>query len=291
MRSILLLIVAVMVSVGISMILIKPQSGGGVETKAIETAYERVIRTGTIRCGYGVGAPYVEMDPNTKEMSGFAVEVMEAIGRNLNLKIEWIEETGWGGLTSALNNGRVDVGCSSLWVSAPVAREALFSDIYLFNAMFFWVREDNETLQTLNDLNRKNVKIGYIEGDNTQKTLTNRILPKAATIPYSRDLQSGVLFMEVAADKIDAVLNDPPTIAVFNERADIKLRAVSPEKPTVTVGNAFPLPKNEVMLKNMIDTAISEMLASGELAQIMKPYQEATPDAFFLPSDPYKINP
>lgn len=286
MRSQFIVLIAVIASVLVTGLYFKNTDSGAASPKT-ETAYERVIRTGTIRCGYGVAAPYVEMDPNTKKMRGFAVDIMEAIGKNLNLNIEWTEETGWGGMPEALNAGRIDVGCSSLWMSAPISREALFSDVYLYNAMYFYVRADNDKFETLQDLETQKAKLTYIEGDNTQGVITKRMFPNNELLAQPTTMQSGEQILNVVNGKADALIMDPGIVANYNSKADIKLRALSPEKPAATVGNAFPLPKNETMLKNMIDTAIREMVASGEMAQIIEPYQAKSPNSFFVPAQPY----
>lgn len=287
MRSLLIIVIAAVLSIIGTLFYLQTQNKGAESGK--ETAYERVLRTGTIRCGYGVGAPYVSMDPNTKQMKGFAVDVFNAIGKNLNLKVEWTEETGWGGMPAALEAGRIDVGCSSLWMSAFAARETLFSDVYVYSAMYYYVRADNDKFETLADLADKKARFGYVEGGNTQGVITRRMFPNNELVPYSPETQGGVQLLELASGKMDALLNEPGTIAAYNDKADVKLRAVSPDRPATLVGNAFPLGKGEVMLKNMIDTAIREMQASGELAQLMKPYQDAVPGAYFLPNAPYSL--
>ena len=37
---------------------------------ATESAYDRVMKTQTIRCVYAVGAPWISVNPNTGEKSG-----------------------------------------------------------------------------------------------------------------------------------------------------------------------------------------------------------------------------
>ncbi|HOO50986.1 MAG TPA: hypothetical protein PLK94_06835, partial [Alphaproteobacteria bacterium] len=61
---------------------------------AKETAYERVIRTGTLRCGYLTYPPLLMKDLKTGEMSGVAHDIMTEIGKRLSLDIEWTEEVG-----------------------------------------------------------------------------------------------------------------------------------------------------------------------------------------------------
>ncbi|MCB1551812.1 MAG: ABC transporter substrate-binding protein, partial [Alphaproteobacteria bacterium] len=61
-----------------------------------EKAYDRVVESGVIRCGYGISPPVMVKDPNTGVMSGLDVEIWNEIGKELGLKIEWAEEAGWG---------------------------------------------------------------------------------------------------------------------------------------------------------------------------------------------------
>src|ERR1700735_3304508 len=76
-----------------------PQSASSVKTA---TAYERVMRTGTIRCGYVRWYPYFTKELKTGELSGLNYDAMAAIGEELDLKIEWAEEVGWGNLGEGL---------------------------------------------------------------------------------------------------------------------------------------------------------------------------------------------
>lgn len=62
--ALLLSIVAVWSAVG--------GANGGKAPK--ETAFERIMRTGTMRCGYVVWAPYLSVDPKTGQMGGVAYD-------------------------------------------------------------------------------------------------------------------------------------------------------------------------------------------------------------------------
>src|SRR4051812_29807285 len=81
-----------------------------------ESAYDRVMRTQTIRCGWGTNNPWIYQDLKTGQMRGVIADVMNEIAGKLNLKLEWPEETGWGNLPEALESGRVDVACSTMWL-------------------------------------------------------------------------------------------------------------------------------------------------------------------------------
>lgn len=83
------------------------------ETK--ESAYDRVIRTGTIRCGYAISPPVMVQDPNTKKLSGLDYDLWQEIGKDLGLKIEFVEEAGWGNFIEGLRSNRYDAFCTELW--------------------------------------------------------------------------------------------------------------------------------------------------------------------------------
>ncbi|MDE2029943.1 MAG: transporter substrate-binding domain-containing protein, partial [Alphaproteobacteria bacterium] len=84
---------------------------------ARETTYDRVLRTGTIRCGYSDWKPLFWVDPNTKEKKGIFADLTKEIGKRLGLKIVWQEELGWGSVVEAIKSGRVDMSCAGYWLN------------------------------------------------------------------------------------------------------------------------------------------------------------------------------
>ena len=53
--------------------------------KEKESVYERVIRTGKIRCGYAVWQPVLMKDPNTGAFSGVYYDYMNLLAARLGL--------------------------------------------------------------------------------------------------------------------------------------------------------------------------------------------------------------
>jgi ABC-type amino acid transport substrate-binding protein len=87
-----------------------------------ETAFQRVLRTGEVRCSYIPYPPYCIKEPNTGKLSGVFVDVMEKIGEKLQLKVNWVEEVGWGTIFEGLGSGRHDVFAAGLWESSARAK-------------------------------------------------------------------------------------------------------------------------------------------------------------------------
>lgn len=56
-----------------------------VQAMAEESAYDRVMRTNEIRCGYGIYAPWIQKDLVTGEIKGVMADVAEAVAKQLDM--------------------------------------------------------------------------------------------------------------------------------------------------------------------------------------------------------------
>lgn len=95
-------------------------------------AFERVMRTQTIRCGYAAAPPLFIIDPSTRALSGIGHDIIEAVGKALSLKIEWAEEVGWATFPVALASGRIDMFCTGAWPSAALRVKSRKRSLFLF---------------------------------------------------------------------------------------------------------------------------------------------------------------
>src|ERR1700678_2451857 len=62
---------------------------------ASQPAFDRVLKTHSLRCAYSSLAGYfVTLDPEHNITKGLVHDIVEQMGRVLNLKIVWAEEMG-----------------------------------------------------------------------------------------------------------------------------------------------------------------------------------------------------
>ncbi|NND64815.1 MAG: transporter substrate-binding domain-containing protein, partial [Gammaproteobacteria bacterium] len=80
-----------------------------------ESAYDRVMRTGKIRCGYANWHPILYRGPESNQILGAVPDLMIAIGQRMKLEIEWTEETSFGHIVEGLVTNRYDVICTGLY--------------------------------------------------------------------------------------------------------------------------------------------------------------------------------
>ncbi len=182
-----------------------------------ETAFDRVIRTGTLKCGYATWPPSIVKDPNTGEMSGYSYDVMNAVGEKLGLEVEWAEETGWGIAEQGLVSGRYDVMCADVCLDAPRTRTVWYSRPFIHIPNFIFVRSDDtrfdESLAVLNDEAMKiaivpNTILDYAARDN---------FPKAQRLDINDLAGNTDVIMAVVTRKADASVNLAYAIEQFTE--------------------------------------------------------------------------
>src|SRR5215218_8385528 len=68
----------------------------------------KIERTGELHAGYGVYPPYTQEDPNTKQVTGLSVELIEQIAKELKCKVVW-HRLNWNTMSADLKRGEYDV--------------------------------------------------------------------------------------------------------------------------------------------------------------------------------------
>ena len=238
-----------------------------------ESAYERVIRTNTLRCGYGFWEPGLSRDPATGKIRGIFYDYLEAIGRHTSLKIEWTEEIGWGDFPAALNEGRIDAMCFGAWPKATTAREVLFTEPTYYLPINAYVHEgDIRFDHAIDKVNAPSIKISTMDSELSSELARSRF-PEAQTLSVPQISDSSVLLLNVANGKADITFTDAWTGAAFMSKNPGKLRVVALDRPLRLFGHTIPVARGEHSLVSLLNAATDEIMASGEFAAIVQRYE------------------
>ncbi|NCC23496.1 MAG: amino acid ABC transporter substrate-binding protein [Alphaproteobacteria bacterium] len=253
-----------------------------------ESAFERVMRTGTIRCGYYVFPPVTYRDPNTGELSGLSVDMMNEIGERAGLEIEWAEEVTFGNWIPALQSKRFDVVCTPMWPEIPMARAAAFSVPMFYAGLSPMVRADDPRYQTddLSVFNDPDVTFVTQDG-NAIDILTRKAFPKAKISPVSAAVEGPVVLQEVVTGKADAILMDRNGEIEYNRHNPVKLRLVAPDRPIKAQSFTLAVGRDEMVLKDFLDNAINELLNDGSVDRMLDRW-ETEPGLYLRVSKPYE---
>lgn len=252
-----------------------------------ESAYQRVLRTGTLRCGYTVWPPYIlNKDVNTGQLSGVAKDVIEEVAQNLSLKVEWVEETGWGNFPESLKAGRFDAMCTPVGVFAHRAREVRFTAPVFFSPVYAFTRADDTRFDNgFDGLNDPSIRISGQDGEGSTM-IAKKHFPKATLISVQQLSDLAQIFLNVTTNKADIVFNTPDAAQAFIDKNPGTLKRVG-NTPFETYAIAFSVAMTEPNLQEMLTNALNELHSKGitdtyltqnhapadQLLRVTKPYQ------------------
>ena len=178
-----------------------------------ETTFARVMRTRTLRCGYAVWSPVLYKDVKTGEIRGIAHDVMEAVGKKLDLKIEWAEETSWGTLVEGLATNRYDATCVVLAQLSARAKVISFSVPVFFASQYMIVRNDDARFKKNADVNDPSHSLVVLEGEAASLVVKQKY-PKAAIRALPQNTDYTLIFQELETKKADVAIME---LAAFKE--------------------------------------------------------------------------
>ena len=261
---------------GLGITLFRAPSGSDAGQAKKETAFERVMRTHTLRCAYALWQPHFVFDSNTKHMSGETYEIMEAIGKALNLKIEWAEEVGYGAFPENLRSGKQDAFCSGTWQSVPRATRVEYATPVEYTPLYVFVREGDMRFDNNREsLNDEKITFSVIDGA-SQKAATDALFPKSKQYSLGGDSDASQELVAVAQGKADAVVANDDLVDDYNaHNPQARLRRVPSKAPLRTFGLGFAVAKGEWELRDLLNVAIRELQINGTLENILSKNEAA----------------
>lgn len=248
-----------------------------------ETAFDRVMRTGVIRCGYYVFPPITYKDVNTGAMSGFSVDMMNRLAERAGLKVEWTEEVTFGNWVPAMQSNRFDMVCTPMWPELTQARAVLFTHSLFYSGMSPAVRSDDarftEATRTA-DFNKPEFTILTQEGNATDVIARTAfpaakfyaLAPEAGTVSYYQDLIN---------KKADMALTDRNGMHEFNKSGQGQIRLIDVAHPVKVQSFPMVVNRGETELRDFLDLAVDEMNYSGEIDRILRKW-ESEPGLTYL---------
>jgi ABC-type amino acid transport substrate-binding protein len=252
-----------------------------------ETAYERVMRTKTIRCGYFVWEPTVMKDPNTNEFSGINYDIMEEIGKKLGMKIEWTTDTDVAGMVQGLEVGKFDVMCATSWPNAGLIQNVTMTNPEFYTPVYGVVRIDDNRfdgdLQKANDLA---IRVSGIDSDITAD-LAREFLPKATTAFLPQTGSGSDVLLQIMTHKADIAFVDKGLINNFVKHNPNSLRAVTRLPPARVFGERMMVGRHEFELKEMLDLSIEQLVNDGVMEQLVNKYKNSFNTEVIPPAKAY----
>jgi ABC-type amino acid transport substrate-binding protein len=261
-------------------------SAGSAPVAAKETVYQRVIRTGVIRAAYLTYPPALMKDTATGKLSGIFYETLERIASNSGLKVEWTEEVGWGSQIEGLNADRYDIVGSPVWANPTRGRLTTMSRPVYYSGIGIYVRKDDKRFDAnVKAINDPKVKIATIDGE-TGDLIARTSFPQAQRFSNTQLTDISQLFLEVSGRKADLFFAEPYFAYQYFKNNPQDLRNIAAAHPIRVLGNCYMFKANEFQLKQLIDTALEDLLNSGYIDELLAKHDGG--DTFYRVALPYQ---
>ncbi|WP_028693248.1 cystine ABC transporter substrate-binding protein [Pseudomonas cremoricolorata] len=234
------------------------QASAGEQLKTIQ-------EKGVLNVGLeGTYPPFSFVDESGK-LTGFEVELSEALARQLGVKVK-LQPTPWDGILAALQSKRLDVVVNQVTISDERKKAYDFSTPYTVSGIQALVLKKNlDTLAIKGAADLDGKKVGVGLGTNYEQWVRKEV-PGADVRTYNDDPAK---FQDLRVGRIDAILIDRLAALEYAKKA----------QDTALAGEAFSrlesgiaVRKNEPELLEALNKALAALKADGTLGKLSEKY-------------------
>jgi polar amino acid transport system substrate-binding protein len=231
------------------------------------------------------GAPYLLPNPrNPREIIGFEIDLMNAIGKHLNRKSVFVQNQ-WDGLIPGLQRGNYELAVNGIEITEDRKQQVNFSIPYYICGEQLSVRVEENSIDSLADLKGK--VVGTLKSSLAQRILERENRERGAGMEIRSYENQNNAYDDLANGRLQAVLMDWP-IAVYYSKPNPKLKFVGPIIEQMEYGIAVR--KEDAALLEQVNESLLAVIKSGELQRIYEKWEiwnEQTKALFTkLSSDP-----
>jgi len=232
-------------------------------TEAESESADQASDLGTVTIGTNAEYPPFEFVDEDGNISGFDIELMEAIAAEAGFDYEFVN-TRWDGIFVALASGEFDAVISAATITAERAEMVNFSDPYFNAGQRLAVRADETEITGPEDLTGK--KVGVQLGTTGDIWLTDNT--EAEVVRYD---ENTLAFQALANGDVDAVMADGPTaVDIIKANPEMDLTILDGVYTDEEYGIAVNKERDDVLAA--INDGLAAVRESGEYDQIYDAY-------------------
>lgn len=242
--------------------------GSGIAGQAMAgEQLQKIKESGTLNVGLeGTYPPFSFVDEKGK-LTGFEVELSEALAKELGVKAK-VQPSKWDGILAALDSKRLDVVINQVTISDERKKKYDFSQPYTVSGIQALVLKKNaDAIKSAQDLTGKKVGVGL--GTNYEQWLKENV-PGAVVKTYEDDPTK---IQDLSVGRIDAILVD--RLAALEIAAKTKGKLAPAGAAFSRQASGIALRKGEPELQAAINQALDKLRADGTLKKLSEKYFNA----------------
>jgi cyclohexadienyl dehydratase len=208
-----------------------------------------IIARGTLRVGMtGDYAPFAAFDPATGSFKGFDVDMAEALGKALGVRIEYVR-TSWPKLMTDFTADRFDIAMGGVSITLDRQKKGLFSAPILREGKTPIARcTDQDKFATLDAIDRPRTRV-IVNPGGTNERFARAHVKQAEITVYPDNV---TIFDQIAGGKADLMMTDASETRYQQKLHPGVLCAIHPDKPFDFAEKAYWL-QRDVALKAFVD--------------------------------------
>lgn len=232
------------------------------ETATCSGSQVHLVTRKTLTVGVDLAyPPFAFEDPKTREATGFEVDLVREIAKDLELEVSLVSRNS-PALIPGLLAQRRDVVASGLIDSPELAEEVCLSMPYLDADLGLVTRAGDEAIQGTEDLDAR--VVGVVRGGRAQTWAKSDLGRSTRVVPFET---SDDLLGAVREGRVDAVIDDLPKVH-FGLRGAKDVAVVD----VISTGRHYVLaahPTNGALI-GRIDNAIQKFELNGTLRKLKR---------------------
>ena len=248
-------------------------AAAGALTAAAADVPDRIKKAGKLVAATQPNYPPIAYkDPASNTLTGFDIDLGEAIAKELGLKIEW-QETAFAQMISSLQTQRVDIALAGM-SDLPARREVVdFIDYMKTGPQFFTTANRAGELKTIDDLCGR--KVGASRSTNWPAQMEE--LSKTTCVAKGKKPME-VIGTEGSVDartqlksgRLDAAVQGSETLPYFQKQEPNTIVLIG--TPFSEQLSGIPVAKTEPGLRDAIKGAMDRLQQKGIYDQILAKY-------------------
>lgn len=233
------------------------QSAPETEPDAATTA--QALEDGTLQvCATGDYRPFSYLDPDTEELEGIDVTLMDSLAAALEVDtVEWVQ-TSWSELMDDFL-ANCDIAVGGISVTPERAEQVAFTAPLIEGgkaAITTCGRE--EDFDTIEEINTEDTTVITPVGG-TNEAFADENFAEAEIIRFD---DNNTIFDQIVAGDADVMVTDAPEVVWAAHEHD-ELCQVNADEPFSDADLAYMLPRNDAALQEAVDAWVEEIFTDG----------------------------
>ncbi|MFB9267476.1 transporter substrate-binding domain-containing protein [Bradyrhizobium erythrophlei] len=232
--------------------------------QAAPSRLDEIVKRGTLRVGMtGDYLPFTYLDKQTQTFRGFDVDMAEALGKALGVKVEFVP-TAWPQLMKDFEADGFDVAMGGVSITFDRQKKGLFSTPIMREGKTPIARcADKGKFDTIADIDRPGTRVIVNPGGTNERFVRANV--KNAEIRVFND--NTTIFDEIAKGDADLMMTDASETRYQQKLHPGVLCAVHPDKPFDFSEKAYWL-QRDVALKAFVDQWLHIAIEDGTFRKI-----------------------